>query len=922
MGATKGFHHTILFVAWISVLLLLSVSCIAPSYISDGKTQYTLTSIYPCPGRYDPIKETEQLTAGNFLSCFWENSEQVRCYDSGSKYLFDANVISCQNQGTGSIWVVQQQASSGQTATLCIPSPKNYCQDKCQSLIFPPSGRSYPTGRCDSGCESGTRIISDDCPGKSCCCYPSCQDTCKFTHGYDSGYCSQSACASAEYKIATTAGICGNAGNCCCKDEFVTIECRDSDADSNHPDGKNLQTKGSVEVCRNSRCEPGKQDVCQQDTGFLVEYYCEDMKPASQTFSCEGVCADGSCKSVGKCEDCGIFGLWCNRENCLEISEHCYFVDRFGPNTCTPCKDAVCKDYGADIATCQNDPCNIGCTWNNINQSCAQKKTCFTEECQNRIDDDCDGMVDMEDEDCLTCNQGPCCNLSTQIMQPANHICEYRISEQYSCQDGTGCGKDVYISYANRHCSGISAQCTGEIKNGPWQTIQDCNPSQKCSERNPACQEGESENCRDKMDNDCNGEIDFDGANSMHGDINCKIELQAVTAEGTACPNDILKAKCLASEASVSCVRAFIGTNPCLQTGWNGKWAEFDCAVPSAGKTHTITCTVDTSKCYQEGNSPEKEIVIGGSGCCSSYVSQTSCSSDSSCEWCPGCKTSLSSGGSDRCVTKGNCNHVCRAGECSAECDKAKGCKGTHIYSEHACIDKQTLLETEFCMQYSCSGNCICESTENIVQCGSRILAVPAGKTCFQGSIVDCTEGPCCNASTQSFLPATNACKKTESEYRCLDGNKCGDDLYSRHKYQYCSGASAECNGPVKDWSDWIATDCMNSQVCMDGVPACLNQESCTWQCDSGPCCNSIGHKYMVQTYACQVLQAKYTCAEGEGCQKPIYISEKRQYCTGNKESCTGSVIWENPYVYRRCLASEKCVTGKSSCEQDPNCSQ
>ncbi|MFH1641757.1 MAG: hypothetical protein ABIC04_02565 [Nanoarchaeota archaeon] len=147
------------------------------------------------------------------------------------------------------------------------------------------------------------------------------------------------------------------------------------------------------------------------------------------------------------CNDCG-HGLlnFCDYAECNIYAERCFFENSlFSYGLCYSCSLlSVCEDYGYQEENCRNDPCNmINCYWNNVSccedmdsdNICDSLDNCKTTSnhlqedldndgagdecdfcknesglivplqkneslCDNKIDDDCDGLVDCQDKDC------------------------------------------------------------------------------------------------------------------------------------------------------------------------------------------------------------------------------------------------------------------------------------------------------------------------------------------------------------------------------------------------------------------------------------------------------------------------------------------------------------------------------------------
>jgi len=107
----------------------------------------------------------------------------------------------------------------------------------------------------------------------------------------------------------------------------------------------------------------------------------------------------------------------------------------------------------------------------------------------------------------------------------------------------------------------------------------------------------------------------------------------------------------------------------------------------------------------------------------------------------------------------------------------------------------------------------------------SSIINCPTNSACKNGNCVSvpigrCTSGSCCNTLTHTFIPFayTNICERVATEYNCPWGGEAGSDVGVRNQYRYCSGFSADCNGPL-EWTDWsVDEDCPPNKACINGA--------------------------------------------------------------------------------------------------------
>jgi len=206
---------------------------------------------------------------------------------------------------------------------------------------------------------------------------------------------------------------------------------------------------GDVQYCDEScgaNCDDNEDCLCPGDIcidGDLDGYF-DDFANYSDTSVCLNDCSCDTCTPVitiddydncpihpGLCEDCGFFGFFCDRAECEGIVERCYFIDRLGPNGCSPCPPADCTGYDGDNDTCIADRCGLGnCEW-------------YIDTC--RIEPVCGDNICEPGEDC------PQDNVS----------CTDNVCYEPACTDG--CGQVAVPAYENDEaCLAINNEfCNG-----------------------------------------------------------------------------------------------------------------------------------------------------------------------------------------------------------------------------------------------------------------------------------------------------------------------------------------------------------------------------------------------------------------------------------------------------------------------------
>jgi hypothetical protein len=260
-----------------------------------------------------------------------------------------------------------------------------------------------------------------------------------------------------EYRESYAAGCSGSACNEC--------NCEDVYAKDTNRDG--IEDKCSPEICNNG--------IDDNDNGLI------DMD-------------DPDC---GVCRNCGL-GTYniCDRSECLTFSQACYFNEvLFGYGDCYECShDTRCEDYENDEVSCKDDTCSLGkcywdgskcCTDSDNDSLCDSTDNCpyvknplqqdsdkdlrgdacdicineplLTEpeeqkelSCNDNIDNDCDGAVDCQDEDCIGIDD--CCQNSLDCRQSNCTIekcymgkCVYekrKLCDNTECSNGYSCSRD------------------------------------------------------------------------------------------------------------------------------------------------------------------------------------------------------------------------------------------------------------------------------------------------------------------------------------------------------------------------------------------------------------------------------------------------------------------------------------------------
>ncbi len=257
------------------------------------------------------------------------------------------------------------------------------------------------------------------------------------------------------------------------------------------------------------------------------------------------------------------------------------------------------------------------------------------------------------------------------------------------------------------------------------------------------CTSSEAGLCNDGIDNDCDGEkdYDYDSALAMHGDSDCPLSVTAISVSDSN-PGEYanIDVYCTSSIGGVNSIDAYIDSALCTWDSWAGDVAKFICNVGSyTGSAKTARCTVNTAKSYQSGSDATANINVLPSAC-SGYASSSSCDSDPTCDWCGECSGTKYSGGSDRCVNAGSCSYSCWKGQCGAGCDNTNG-GWTNYVCDNYCSGGALYARGD--ITNSCQDDCT-PTTNNCADgtatfCGTTSCASPAVGSC---------DNPCADAGT------------------------------------------------------------------------------------------------------------------------------------------------------------------------------
>ncbi len=304
-----------------------------------------------------------------------------------------------------------------------------------------------------------------------------------------------------------------------------------------------------------------------------------------------------------------------------------------------------------------------------------------------------------------TCSSGSWSSTPSTIYSTTIGDCKFKCSSGYTW-DGTICKVACTPSYKN-NCDSTDGCNPARTSNPPYNL---CDLTS-----NVAC--GTESACSDSIDNNCNGESDYDSMDGRHGDINCAVGVTGISAPASAYVNSVITVSCTSSVANVNSISATLGGSLCVGYSWNGNVVSFsNCNTGSTAGTKTATCYVDTAKSYKSGTDKSASVNVITQPC-SSYSSSSTCPT-ATCDWCAQCSNPFSTGQANACVSKGSCTRTCYKGQCGATCDSTTGGCSVGYACDANCACIQTCKtsgscssNSEACSGYWCSSNNVCQNT-------------------------------------------------------------------------------------------------------------------------------------------------------------------------------------------------------------------
>ena len=271
-----------------------------------------------------------------------------------------------------------------------------------------------------------------------------------------------------------------------------------------------------------ANCSNGADDDCDR----AVDLDDTDCRECTSDTDCDddNECTDDSCQS-GECRNTAVQdGTGCDDEKwCTEEDECNAGLCGGTPRDCSSeadeCHDGVCDEDGrACVAEQKNDgtPCNDGlfCTVNDecnagvcggSTRDCQDDDICTAGTCDDEIDEcvqtlvpnpgaegppghgscqggddeDCDGKVDLEDEDCYECQADAECNDDNPC---TDDTCDLGVCRRTPRENGAGCDDGQFCNGADTCQAGVCEHAGRDCAD-----THDCTDD-SCNETSDACE--------------------------------------------------------------------------------------------------------------------------------------------------------------------------------------------------------------------------------------------------------------------------------------------------------------------------------------------------------------------------------------------------------------------------------------------------
>ncbi|MDI7266580.1 MAG: hypothetical protein QME96_01125, partial [Myxococcota bacterium] len=453
--------------------------------------------------------------------------------------------------------------------------------------------------------------------------------------------------------------------------------------------------------------------------------------------------------------------------------------------------------------------------------------------CDDDTDNDCDGLTDAEDPNCVSCEADPDCEDGNPCTIDS---CDGGACRTTLVEDGTVCDDGLYCTVGQtcragacaggggRDCSHVASRCN----------IGSCNEERGCH----AVPFGDGMPCDDRLyctvGDTCSGGTCAGGSS------------RDCSPAGDACN----LGSC--DETARACIRTTLPDGaPCD----DGRYCTVGdrCMTGVCGGASPRDCSALQDQC-NTGACDET-----GSTCVAvPRPNDTACNDGLRCTTADVCTGGICAGAAVDCSTfTDQCN--------TGRCDEARGCHGDPLPAATPCNDGRYCTVGETCTTGACGGGsprdcndpdpCTTDScNEGAGQC-DNVLTPRPGLESPPGSPV-CSDGidNDCDRLTDAADPDCAGCIRNED---CADGDPCTADVCSARR---CANPNAP-NGTSCDDGRW----CTNPDTCTAGVCGGAPRDCSALgnQCNAGRC-DEAGRR----CYA-DPLPNGTSCDDGRWCTNP-----------------------------------------------------
>ncbi len=589
--------------------------------------------------------------------------------------------------------------------------------------------------------------------------------------------------------------------------------------------GGNTRCIRKIDAC-NTYCDAGQCGATCDDTDTPCQNYC-----SGNTLYYNAACGTTTCSCTYSSMNCNTQDGWYDTTNLRWVSS--------GQCTEKEQKEQKYRDYSCSTSSCtftvtSTRWVDTGNTRNKADgTSCNDGKYCT-------INDACSGgtCISSTNRDCSSytdaCNTGSCDesqNTCKANPKPAGTPCgtgscpatQCSGSDQITYSGDTTKYCDAQGTCTDPSCTSSTTDCT-QANNQDGDAIAcNCNCNGYDISEKP-----QNNNCNDGVDNDCDGNWDWDTADRgsvgnlpPKGDNGCKVGVTAANiVEASYCPGAAITVECTSTVPNVNSIDASLGSTPCNYVLWSGNKAIFTCPVPgTATGTLTATCSVDTQKSYAETGKQFATDTVTATPLSQCTLDQPTCQSQGGTwisEYCQGNKYYSPADPNGYCLLSGTPTYRCEAdlnndgdtsdAKCNAECD-ATSAPCPQTICDSFCVDQYTIRIREDKNNRCQISDCTCESNTcsgTSQSCGTT--EIPNNRLHRNGVCDNTCNEP--RGTRRDGTDATCVDCTTPTRYECMtnyhDINGPGDGSDS----DGCEYSCTQSNNGIECCGDEIDNDC------------------------------------------------------------------------------------------------------------------